>query len=170
VGIKHTIDRAAVWLATGFGLGLVPVASGTFGTLLALPIVWLFWDHWQIGVVWQDVVLQTVLAVVLSLAAIPVCSVAERHFGTKDDGRIVADEYMTFPLCMIGLPWNPWVLLTAFLSCRFFDIAKPAPADQLQRIKGGTGIVIDDVVASLYSLLFNHVVYWGVLNRLLASG
>ncbi len=152
-------------LATGFGLGLIPVASGTFGTLLALPIVWLFWEFWQIGVVWQ-----VVLATGLSLAAIPVCSAAERRYGTKDDGRIVADEYMTFPLCMIGLPWNPWMLLTAFLSCRFFDIAKPAPADQLQRIKGGTGIVIDDVVASLYSLLFNHVVYWAVLKRLLASG
>jgi len=164
VGSKNTIGRVSVWLATGFGLGLMPVASGTFGTLLALPIVWLFWAHWEIGLVWQVVV-----AAGLSLAAIPVCSVAEGHFGTKDDGRIVADEYMTFPLCMIGLPWNPWVLLTAFLSCRFFDIAKPAPANQLQRIKGGTGIVIDDVVASLYSLLFNQVIYWGVLNRLLAS-
>ncbi len=163
--IKNTIDRAAVLLATGFGLGLMPVASGTFGTLLALPLVWLFWGHWKVDVAWQ-----VVLAVGLSLAAIPVCSVAEQRFGTKDDGRIVADEYMTFPLCMIGLPWNPWVLLTAFLSSRFFDIAKPAPANQLQRVKGGTGIVIDDVVACLYSLLFNHVVYWGVLKRLLASG
>ncbi len=163
--IRNAIDRTALVLATGFGLGLIPVASGTFGTLLALPLVWLFWVHLELGVVWQGV-----LAAGLSLAAIPVCSAAERHFGTKDDGRIVADEYMTFPLCMIGLPWHPWVLLTAFLSCRFFDIAKPAPADQLQRIKGGTGIVIDDVVASLYSLLFNHVIYWSFLNRLLATG
>ncbi len=165
MGLKNMIDRLAVAMATGFGLGLMPVASGTFGTLLALPIVWLFWDFWQIGVVWQ-----AVLAAGLSLAAIPVCSVAERHYGTKDDGRIVADEYMTFPLCMIGLPWNPWVLLVAFLSCRFFDIAKPTPANQLQRVRGGTGIVVDDVVASMYSLLFNHVVYWAVLKRLLASG
>ena len=165
MSIKNATDRIALLLATGFGLGLMPVASGTFGTLLALPLVWVFWDFWQIGIVWQ-----VVLGGVLSLAAIPVCSVAERCYKTKDDGRIVADEYMTFPLCMIGLPWNPWVLLTAFLSCRFFDIAKPAPADQLQRIRGGTGIVIDDVVASLYSLAFNHAVYWGVLNRLLASG
>jgi len=164
VGSNNVIDRVAVWLATGFGLGLMPVASGTFGTLLALPIIWLLWAHWEIGLVWQGVI-----AAGLSLAAIPVCSVAERYFGTKDDGRIVADEYMTFPLSMIGLPWNPWVLLTAFLSCRFFDIAKPAPANQLQRIKGGTGIVIDDVVASLYSLLFNHVVYWSVLKRFLAT-
>lgn len=165
MGFSHLINRVGVALATGFGLGLMPVASGTFGTLLALPIVWLFWEWIQVG--WLG---QSALAVGLTLVAIPVCSVAEKHFKTKDDGRIVADEYMTFPLCMIGLPWNPWVLLTAFLSCRFFDIAKPAPADQLQRIKGGTGIVIDDVVASLYSLLFNHVVYWIVLKRFLASG
>lgn len=164
MGIKKQVDRMALWLATGFGLGLIPIASGTFGTLIALPVVWLFWDYFSFGPVFQ-----TLVAVVLSLVAIPICSVAERCYGTKDDGRIVADEYMTFPLCMIGLPWNPWVLLTAFVSCRFFDIAKPAPADQLQRIKGGTGIVIDDVVASLYSLLFNHVAYWLVLKRLLAS-
>lgn len=159
---KKVVQRGALGLALGGGLGLIPVASGTFGTLLALPVVWLFWHVWSIGWMWQ-----VVLAVGLSLFAIPVCGIAERHFGTKDDGRIVADEYMTFPLCMIGLPWHPWMVLTAFLSCRFFDIAKPAPADQLQQIKGGTGIVIDDVVASLYSLIFNHVVYWGV-SRLLA--
>jgi len=152
-------------LAVGLGLGLLPIASGTFGTLLALPIVWLFWYWIQVGLTGQ-----IMLAVVLSLVAIPVCSVAEQHYKTKDDGRIVADEYMTFPLCMIGLPWHPWVLLMAFLSCRFFDIAKPPPANQLQRVKGGTGIVIDDVVASLYSLILNHALYGLVLKRFLASG
>jgi phosphatidylglycerophosphatase A len=65
------------------------------------------------------------------------------------------------------LPWSPWVLLIAFLSCRFFDIVKPPPANQLQRLRGGFGIVIDDVVASLYSLAFNHAVYGFVLVRLL---
>ncbi len=163
------IQRTAVLLATGFGLGYMPVASGTFGTLPALPLVWLFWDRWGLqtqpwGVLWQ-----TVLALLLALLSVPVCSAAERHFGTKDDGRIVADEYMTFPICMIGLPWTPWVVLVAFLSCRFLDIAKPAPADRLQRINGGVGIVIDDVVASLYSLAFNHLVYWLFLHRFLAS-
>jgi phosphatidylglycerophosphatase A len=161
---KRIGEKAALMLATGFGLGLAPVASGTFGTILALPLVWFVWKWLNLGIGWQ-----AGLGVVLSLVAIPVCGVAERQYGTKDDGRIVADEYMTFPLCMIGLPWNPWMVLVAFLSCRFFDIAKPAPADQLQRIKGGTGIVIDDVVASVYSLMFNHLVYWLVLHRFLAS-
>ena len=109
--------------------------------------------------------IQVLMAAVLSLAAIPVCSVAEKYYGTKDDGRVVADEYLTFPICMIGLPWNPWVLLTAFLSCRFFDIIKPPPANALQSIGGGTGIVIDDVFASFYSLIFNQLFVWLVLAK-----
>jgi phosphatidylglycerophosphatase A len=156
------MKKLAILLANGFGLGLSPVASGTVGTLLALPIVWFFCQLQEVsgGIFWQ-----CGIALVLSLIAIPICSVAEKHYGTKDDGRIVADEYLTFPICMIGLPWNPWVLLIAFLSCRFFDIVKPAPANQLQRIHGGFGIVIDDVVASLYSLAFNVVVVHFVLVR-----
>ena len=159
------MKKFAVLLANGFGLGLSPVASGTVGTLLALPIVWFFCQLREVsgGIFWQ-----CGIALVLSLIAIPICSVAEKHYGTKDDGRIVADEYLTFPICMIGLPWNPWVLLIAFLSCRFFDIVKPAPANQLQRIHGGFGIVIDDVVASLYSLAFNVVVVHFVLRSLIS--
>jgi len=170
VGIRHVINRVAVMLATGLGLGLIPVASGTFGTLLALPIVWFFWarmgwaDQGWAGVLWQ-----TALGVGLSLVAVPICGVAERHYATKDDGRIVADEYLTFSLCMIGLPWNPWVVLMAFLTCRCFDIFKPAPANQLQAVKGGLGIVIDDVVASVYSLALNHAIYWVILRRLLLA-
>jgi phosphatidylglycerophosphatase A len=159
--------KLAVLLANGFGLGLSPIASGTVGTLLAFPIVWLMCRLLEMsgGVLWQ-----CAIAIALSLVAVPICSVAEKHYGTKDDGRVVADEYLTFPICMIGLPWSPWVLLIAFLSCRFFDIVKPPPANQLQRIRGGFGIVIDDVFASLYSLAFNHAIYWFVLVRLLDKG
>ena len=154
-------------LANGFGLGLSPIASGTVGTLLALPIVWFFCQLLTVsgGIFWQCIV-----ALVLSLVAIPICGAAEKHYGTKDDGRIVADEYLTFPICMIGLPWNPWVLLVAFLSCRFFDIVKPPPANQLQRIRGGVGIVVDDVMASLYSLAFNYLFIRLVLVRFVDVG
>jgi len=170
------MKKIAVLLAHGFGLGLSPFASGTVGTLLALPIVWGFCRLLETPVdgVWTfagildspiRLVYQGLIAIGLSIIAIPICSIAEKHYGTKDDGRIVADEYLTFPICMIGLPWNPWVLLIAFLSCRFFDITKPPPCNGLQSIGGGTGIVIDDVFASLYSLIFNHIVVWLVLAR-----
>jgi len=170
------MKKLGVLLANGFGLGLSPFASGTVGTLLAFPIVWAFClllevpasGIWTFSGIMESpvrLVYQAVIAIGLSIVAIPICSVAEKHYKTKDDGRIVADEYLTFPICMIGLPWNPWVLLVAFLSCRFFDIIKPPPCNGLQSIGGGTGIVIDDVFASFYSLIFNHLFVWLILVR-----
>ncbi len=151
-----SMKRLSLVLATGFGLGYAPVASGTFGTLPGVAIAFLA-SHllacpW--GVLWQSV-----LAAVLVVAAIPICDVAEKHFGKKDDGRIVADEYLTFPICMIGLPWNVVTVVMAFLTARACDIVKPPPARQLQSVRGGLGVVIDDVLASVYSLILNHLLY-----------
>jgi phosphatidylglycerophosphatase A len=155
----NSIRKLSIILATGFGLGLSPVASGTFGTLPGLLIVWVVWPH---GLSWQ-----LATAILLPLLAIPICSIAERQFGKKDDGRIVADEYLTFPISMLGLPFSPWVVAMAFLSSRFFDIVKLPPARQLQSLRGGTGIVIDDVIASIHSLILNHAVYWAVTHWLI---
>lgn len=144
-------ERLVLLAATGFGLGLIPVAPATFATLLGVVIVAGLPDCgllWQIGV-----------AAVLALSAFPLCTAADRHFGGKDDRRIVADEYLTFPICVIGLPWraHPWLLVAAYLSHRFFDIVKPFPAYQVQRLKGGVGIATDDVISSLYALAFCHL-------------
>ena len=143
-------------LATGFGLGLSPVASGTVGGLLGVPIVFLM-GKLGAGFAWQ-----AVLTAGMVLAALPICNEAEKYFGRKDDGRIVADEYLTFPLCVLGLPWidYPWLLAFAFVSSRLMDVTKPPPARQSQKIRGGLGIVIDDVIANLYALILNHAVYW----------
>ena len=169
------LAKAASWrkpiilLATGFGLGLSPVASGTAGTLLGLPIMlglaplWAhpaFRAHSGSGALMA----QIIAAFGLLLLAIPICDVAEKHFGRKDDGRIVADEFMTFPIGLLGLPLNPWVLALAFFTNRVFDVLKPFPANRLQRLPGGLGIVVDDGVAALYSLLVNHAVYYLALR------
>lgn len=151
-------------LATGFGLGYSPIASGTVGTVWGVLIVILLFP--SIGVTSQILV-----AAVLSILSIPICDAAESVFKTKDDGRIVADEYLTFPICLIGLVgpdvgirW--WVVLVAFLTCRFFDIVKPFPAKQIQVLKGGLGITIDDIVASLYSLGANYLIVY-LVNKFL---
>lgn len=146
--------RLSLALATGFGLGYSPVASGTVGTLWGILLVAALnaWGH-AAGI--------ALAAVLLAALAIPVCHDAEAVLGRKDDGRIVADEYLTFPLCMLGLPFWPMIGI-AFVTCRFFDIVKPPPARRLQDLPGGTGIVLDDVVASLYSLALNHAIYWGI--------
>ncbi len=156
-GAPHSPGRrAALALATGFGLGYSPVASGTVGTLPGVALVLLVWPALP------DALAQSALALALVLAAVPICSLAEKAFGVKDDGRIVADEYLAFPLCMIGLPvslsvW--WMLPLAFLTSRFFDIVKPPPAYAAQRLPRGWGIVADDALAALYSLAANHLLY-----------
>ena len=149
--IGRTLVRV---LATGGGLGYSPLASGTVGTLpgIVLGLLLLPGRPWPV---------QLLIGLLLSLIAVPICGNAERQFGKKDDGRIVADEYLTFPLCLIGLPLamhGTWLLPAAFLTCRFCDIVKPWPAGRAQSLPGGPGIVADDVLASLYSLGLNHLI------------
>ena len=142
--------RLILVLATGFGLGLSPVASGTAGSLLGVAIVYFLLQ--------LPVLAQVAISAVLVLLAIPICDQADQFLGKHDDGRIVADEYLTFPICMIGLSWNPWLMVVGFVVCRFFDIVKPSPARECEAFAGGLGIVLDDVVASLYALGVNHLI------------
>lgn len=146
--------RMLVLFATGFGLGYSPIAPGTTGSLLGVGLVLVLCGlplPWQI-----------ISSAVLTLAAFPVCNAAEKHFGTKDDRRIVADEYLTFPLCVLGIPWvaHPWLLAAAFVVNRVLDIVKPPPARGAQNLAGGAGIVLDDVVSSLYALCISHLIWW----------
>lgn len=138
------------WIAVGFGTGMSPVMPGTVGTLVGVPIAWALMQLPDIGV-------QIVICAVLTLLAIPVCGVAERMIGGKDPGCIVADEFLTLPITVIGIG-SPWALLSGFLLHRVFDITKPPPIRQLQHIHGGFGIVVDDFLAALLALAVNHLI------------
>ena len=140
--------------ATGFGLGLSPFASGTAGALLGIPLMFCLSAVWTGAIAWQ-----ICCCVVLATAALPLCDAAEKHFNRKDDRRIVADEYLTFPICMIGLPICIPALGLAFITNRIFDILKPPPAGWAQKLPGGFGIVADDTISALYSLVLNHVLF-----------
>lgn len=157
--ILRAWKKIVLALATGFGLGFCPVASGTAGALPGVLLLAALGPLWRGPALWQ-----AGAAAVLALIAIPICGVAERHFGRKDDRRIVADEYLTFPICMIGLPLVPWMLAAAFLASRALDVLKPFPARRLQALPGGLGIVADDVASNLYCLALNHLVYQGLLR------
>lgn len=152
----------SAWLATGCGMGFCPIAPGTAGTLWGIPLVLL--TRWALGAAGLSggalAAAEAALCVLWILIAVPICQGGEDFFQKKDDGRICADEYLTFPLVMIALPATPVTLFVAFLSHRFFDILKPPPARGLQRIPGGKGIVIDDVISSLYALVANHALWW----------
>ena len=142
-------------MASGFGLGLVaPFAPGTFGSLpgVALAYAVCALPPW----------LQIVACLGFAFAAIPICDVAERALGIKDDGRITADEWMLFPIALVGIPLNAlpwWSMVVFFCVVRIVDIVKPWPCRRLQAIPGGRGIVIDDFVANLYSLAVNWVIF-----------
>ena len=144
-------DRVVLLLATGCGLGYSPVASGTVGTLPGVVLA--------VGLCSFGWVVQVAVCVALTLVSITICDRADRIFGVKDDGRIVADEYLTFPICAIGLPLltHPWLIPAAFVVARIMDIVKIPPADQAQEIPGGTGIVLDDMIANIYALGLLHL-------------
>lgn len=149
------MKKLVLFLATGCGIGLfVPFAPGTFGSLPGVALAW-----WMAS--WAPSV-QALVALALAAAAIPVCSIAEKMLGIKDDGRITADEWMLYPIAVLGLPLQTlpfWALAVFFAVVRLVDIVKPPPARQLQAFHGGFGIVIDDFFANLYSLAINWIIY-----------
>jgi len=148
------VKKLAVFLATGCGIGLfVPFAPGTFGSLPGVALA-----YWTTTLPFA---LQVPLCLALTLMAIPICGAAERFFGIKDDGRISADEWMLYPIALIGiplaaLPW--WSMLVFFCVVRAVDIVKPWPCRRLQAIPGGRGVVVDDFFANLYSLAVNWAI------------
>ena len=152
---RTPMEKICLFVATGFGIGLVaPFAPGTFGSIpgVALAFATTALPLW----------LQIPVVTAFAIAAIPFCDVAEKSLGIKDDGRIVADEWMLFPIAVAGLPlaalpW--WMTAVFFIVTRFVDIVKPPPARSIQAIPGGRGIVADDFVANIYSLAVNWTIY-----------
>ncbi len=149
------MKKLTLFLATGCGISLfVPFAPGTFGSLpgVALAYALALLPPWA----------QIPLCLVLTLAAIPICGIAEKMLGIRDDGRISADEWMLFPIAVVGIPILdlPWWMMVAFFSVvRIVDIIKPQPAKVLQSLPGGRGVVADDLVANLYSLVINWLLF-----------
>ena len=157
---KNTILRkACTVVATCFGLGFSPVAPGTVGSLLGLPIVWAF------GALGLPVWGQIAACAAMSLLCVPIASVAESDLGfKKDPGQIVCDEYLTFPIGMIGLldQWQDrvWLMPMCFVVVRAFDIWKPKPARTLQILPAGIGITIDDFITTCEALAVNWGLFW----------
>ena len=145
--------KFCVFIASGFGIGLVvPFAPGTFGSIPGVALAY--------ATTLLPLGLQIPVCTALALLAIPFCGVAERALGIKDDGRITADEWMLYPIALVGIPlWDLpwWSMLLFFCVVRAIDIIKPWPARSLQAIPGGRGVVIDDFIANLYSLALNWI-------------
>ena len=135
---KQTI----LFLSSGCLLGKIPFAPGSFGTLAGLPLCWFFSRI--------DSRISYFLIALAVPFAILIAGEAEKILGKKDPGAIVIDEILGMVLTLAGLPFNATTAVLGFVLFRVFDITKPFPIRFMERrLKGGTGIVLDDVVAGV---------------------
>lgn len=138
------------WLAVGFGSGLAPKAPGTAGTVVAIPIFLLM----NYLVLWQYLV----VVLILFLVGIWICESAANRLGVHDDPSIVWDEIVGYLITMIAAPPGWLWVVTGFVLFRLFDILKPWPIRVIdKRVKGGMGIMLDDVLAALFALILMQV-------------
>ena len=162
-----------LWVAQGFGVGRIPVAPGTFGSL--------------VGLLWFALLLVTgnlpafLVGTAVGLAmSVPVCGAGERILKRTDPGSVVFDEIAAMPVCFIGwiglILWKTgswpspdyflsrmhWPLtLGVFALFRFFDVVKPWPVRQSQSLPGGWGVTVDDALAAVYVNLTVLAAYAG---------
>ncbi len=133
------------FLAFGFCSGLSPRAPGTAGSAMALLL--------GVPLLGLPLWIAAALVVVAFLVGIPICERASRAMGVHDHGGIVWDEFVGVWMVLLTLPAHPAWWLAAFIVFRVFDIAKPWPIGWLdRRVRGGLGIMIDDVVAAIYAI------------------
>ncbi len=143
------------FLAFGFGSGLSPIAPGTFGTLVAIPIFLLMQP---LALPWY-----LLLVALISVFGIWLCGASARMLGLHDPAGVVWDEIAGFLITMIAAPagWK-WIAI-GFVLFRVFDIWKPWPINLAdKKVAGGLGIMLDDIIAGFYALICLQVIayFW----------
>lgn len=139
------LRHPAHFLALGLGAGLAPIAPGTFGTLVAFPLYFLLAGLPE-AAYWGIVSLAALLGVWA-------CERTGKALGVADHGGIVWDEIVAFLLVLPCTPPTWWGYVLAFALFRLFDIWKPFPIAWLDaRVKGGLGVMLDDLIAAVYAI------------------
>lgn len=140
------MKKFTLFLATNAGLGYAPVASGTFGTLMGIPLFYLLapLSPPLFILCWFAILLLSFWS----------SDKAGKIFGVTDDGRIVIDELIGYLTTVALLPFSWSTAIAAFFLFRLFDIVKVWPASWFDtKVKNGFGVVMDDVVAGIYAAL-----------------
>jgi len=143
---RFVVSHPAHFVAFGFGSGLAPTAPGTVGTLVAVPLFWIVAPHLTTA--------QFVLVIVgLFGVGVWACDATSKALGVADYSGIVWDEIVAFLLVLAFTPRHLAWQGAAYVCFRFFDIAKPPPVGIVdRRVKGGIGVMLDDLVAAFYAL------------------
>jgi phosphatidylglycerophosphatase A len=140
----NTKNKIIIFLATGFFVGKFPFAPGTFGSLLAIPICFILSK--------TESYFSIIFISVFILLSIFLAGKTEKIIGEKDPGIVVIDEIAGMILTLLFIPFNFITIITGFILFRIFDILKPFPIGYIDKnLKGGAGIVLDDVVAGIFA-------------------
>jgi phosphatidylglycerophosphatase A len=152
---SSVIRRLARFAATGFGVGRMPVAPGTFGTLLAIPI-YLVVLSWAPGA-------YALLVGVMFAVGVWFCRVAVEDLADPDPSAVVWDEIVGYLVTMYLAPVGWMWVVGGFALFRLFDIWKPLPIRQIERrLAGGWGVMVDDVMAAVYACAVLQLTAWVV--------
>lgn len=143
--------------ATFFGAGTFPAAAGTFGSMVALPFgIALL----QLPAPYGRLALLIAASAALAIGVWASMRYCASH-GVADPGEVVIDEVAGQWLALVfASPDNPWHFLAAFVLFRFFDVAKIWPANWAERLPGGWGVMMDDIIAGLYAAAFLYAGIW----------
>jgi len=136
-------------LGSGLYTGFIPVASGTFGSMVALLIYWIPGFE-NLFIIIPAIILFTVYGIFIG-------NKFDNVYG-KDPAEYTLDEMIGQWIALLFLPKTILISIIAFISWRLFDIIKPFPARKLEELPGGLGIIADDIIASVYSLIFVHII------------
>ena len=147
----NALGRTALFLASWFFSGLMPKAPGTFGTLTAIPLA--------LVINYLGAISGFVALVILVAGAVYTSGLGRKLLGREDPPEIVIDEAAGFSLTLFLLPLSWFSLSLGFLLFRLFDISKPFPINRLEKIKGGFGIVLDDLLAGIYANLVLRILW-----------
>ncbi len=149
---KQILTDPILFLAFGFGSGLAKKAPGTFGTAAAIPVYWLFAQ--------TNPLIYSLLTIIVTVAGILICDIAAKKLDEHDFGGIVWDEIAGYLITMWLVPFTWQAMVIGFILFRFFDIIKPWPIKWIdQRVQGGLGIMLDDVLAGLFA---GGMLLWGM--------
>lgn len=139
------------FIGSGFYTGYSPVASGTVGSIAAM-IIYLIPGFEQLYIILPATIIFIVYGIYVG-------NKFEAEYG-KDPSQCTVDEFVGTWISLIALPKTLWFIVVAFFLWRILDIIKPPPARNLERLNGGLGIMIDDVISGLYTLIIMHLVVY----------
>ncbi len=154
-GLKKT--RWAWALGTFFGAGLLRPGPGTYGSIAAV-LLWFGTIHAAGASPHAQIIGTLVAALVVTRVGIPAATIVARESGREDPGHVVIDEVAGQLFALIAIPADWQHAALGLVLFRTFDILKPPPVRQLERLPAGTGIMLDDVAAGLMALAVGHLV------------